>query len=123
MRRFRSKRRKPELNAQINVTNLVDVALTILIVFMVIAPLIEHSIRVQLPEAEQKRWKDAVQPVLSFLPFRAMCDVPFRLFAGDLALRELPAVLAHGLAWAAGLVLVGRWMLARAARRLVVQGG
>jgi biopolymer transport protein ExbD len=37
MRRFRSKRRKPELNAQINVTNLVDVALVILIVFMLIA--------------------------------------------------------------------------------------
>jgi ABC-2 type transport system permease protein len=66
---------------------------------------------------------EAVQPVLSFLPFRAMCDVPFRLFAGHLALRELPAVVAHGLLWAAGLVLVGRWMLARAARRLVIQGG
>ena len=54
MHRFRSRRRKPELNADINVTNLVDVALTILIVFMLIAPLIEHSIRVQLPKAEQK---------------------------------------------------------------------
>ena len=61
MRRFRSKRRKPELNAQINVTNLVDVALTILIVFMVIAPLIEHSIRVQLPEAEQKELSEPDQ--------------------------------------------------------------
>lgn len=55
MRRFRSKRRKPELNAQINVTNLVDVALVILIVFMLIAPLIEHSFRVELPKAEEKK--------------------------------------------------------------------
>ena len=54
MRRFSSRRRKPQLNAEINVTNLVDVALTILIVFMLIAPLIEHSIRVRLPKAEQK---------------------------------------------------------------------
>ncbi len=58
MRRFRSKRRKPELNAQINVTNLVDVTLVILIVFMLIAPLIEHSIPVNLPKAEEKKISD-----------------------------------------------------------------
>ena len=55
IRRLRKKRRKPELNAQINVTNLVDVSLTILIVFMLIAPLIEHSVRVSLPKATEKR--------------------------------------------------------------------
>jgi biopolymer transport protein ExbD len=55
MRRFRSRRRKPELNAQINVTNLVDVALTILVMFMMIAPLIEHSMRVALPKAQEKK--------------------------------------------------------------------
>ena len=58
MRRFRKRRRKPELNAQINVTNLVDVALTILIVFMLIAPLIEHSIPVNLPKADEKKISD-----------------------------------------------------------------
>jgi len=58
MRRFRSRRRKPELNAQINVTNLVDVALTILIVFMLIAPLIEHSLPVNLPKADEKKISD-----------------------------------------------------------------
>jgi len=55
MRRFRRQRRKPELNAQINVTNLVDVTLVILIVFMLIAPLIEHSFRVTLPKAHEKK--------------------------------------------------------------------
>lgn len=61
MHRFRSQRRKPELNAQINVTNLVDVALTILIMFMLIAPLIEHSFRVVLPKAEEKKITEPAQ--------------------------------------------------------------
>ncbi len=58
MHRFKKQRRKPELNAQINVTNLVDVALTILSVFMLIAPLIEHSIPVNLPKADEKKISD-----------------------------------------------------------------
>ena len=68
MRRFRTKRRKPELNATINVTNLVDVALTILIVFMLIAPLIEHSIRVVLPKAEEKELSEPAQVKLEIAP-------------------------------------------------------
>jgi biopolymer transport protein ExbD len=68
MRRFRDRRRKPELNATINVTNLVDVALTILIVFMLIAPLIEHSIRVQLPKAEQKEISEPDQIKVEIAP-------------------------------------------------------
>ncbi len=51
MRRFRSSREKPELNSHINVTNLVDVALTILIMYILVAPLITHGIRLNLPKA------------------------------------------------------------------------
>ena len=68
MRRFRSRRKKPELNADINVTNLVDVALTILIVFMLIAPLIEHSLRVQLPKAEEKEITERAQMTVEIAP-------------------------------------------------------
>jgi len=68
MRRFRAKRRKPELNAQINVTNLVDVALTILIVFMLIAPFIAHSIPVALPKAEEKAISKPTRITITLAP-------------------------------------------------------
>lgn len=55
MRRFRSIRDKPKLNSQINVTNLVDVALTVLIMFIVVAPLIENGVSVKLPEASSSK--------------------------------------------------------------------
>lgn len=66
---------------------------------------------------------DALQPVLNALPFRGLCDVPYRLFTGHIPVRELPYALAHQLGWVAGLVLLGRWLLGRATRRLVIQGG
>ena len=55
MRRFRSSREKPELNSHINVTNLVDVALTILIKYILVAPLITHGIRLNLRKAGPSR--------------------------------------------------------------------
>jgi biopolymer transport protein ExbD len=55
MRRFKSIRERPTLQSQINVTNLVDVALTILIVFILVAPLIENGIAVNLPESSSSK--------------------------------------------------------------------
>ena len=66
---------------------------------------------------------DALQPVLNVLPFRGLCDLPYRLFTGHIPLSELPYALGHQLAWVAALALLGRWLLGRAARRLVIQGG
>ena len=66
---------------------------------------------------------DSWQPVLNVLPFRGLGDVPYRLFSGDLPAEQAPALLAHQLAWTVGLMLLGSWLLSRAQRRLVVQGG
>lgn len=66
---------------------------------------------------------DWAQGVLSFLPFRGLVDVPFRLYAGHIAPEQVLAVLAHQLAWTVALVALGRGLLARGVRRLVVQGG
>ena len=66
---------------------------------------------------------DWMQPALNALPFRGLGDVPFRLFTGHMPVAELPAALAHQLAWAAALALIGWWMLSRATRKLVIQGG
>lgn len=61
--------------------------------------------------------------VLNVLPFRGLMDTPFRLYSGHIPPQALLPSLAHQLVWAAVLVLLGRWLLARSMRRMVVQGG
>jgi ABC-2 type transport system permease protein len=63
------------------------------------------------------------QGLLRFLPFRDMVDVPFRVYMGDIPPTQLGSILLHEMAWTVGLVLLGRGLLARGTRRLVVQGG
>lgn len=68
-------------------------------------------------------YPDWAQPVLNALPFRGLMDIPFRVYTGDLAVGQWLPLLGHQLAWTAALVIIGRWVLARGLRRLVVQGG
>ena len=49
---MRSKARDLELMADINVTSLVDVAFTLLIIFIITAPILQGGIEVEVPEAE-----------------------------------------------------------------------
>jgi len=44
------RRQTRELDYRINVTSLVDVSLTLLVVFMLVAPMMKHGIDVQLPK-------------------------------------------------------------------------
>ncbi len=66
---------------------------------------------------------DWAQNILSILPFRGLMDTPFRLYMGHIPPGGVLAVVGHQLAWTVALVLLGRRLLARGARRLVVQGG
>jgi ABC-2 type transport system permease protein len=66
---------------------------------------------------------DWIKPVVYSLPFAGMLDLPSRLFTGDLGIAFAPAILAHQLVWTVALVALGRALLARGIRRLVVQGG
>ena len=63
------------------------------------------------------------QPIVANLPFALMMDVPGRFYTGALPISALPLELLRGLAWLAILTIGGRWLLARAKRRLVIQGG
>lgn len=65
----------------------------------------------------------SLQPVLNFLPFRGLMDTPFRMYLGHIPPSQLPLILGHQLAWTAVLIALGRWMMARSVRHLVVQGG
>lgn len=66
---------------------------------------------------------DWLQPVIKLLPFRGLSDVPFRIYAGHIPPSEYWRELAQQLAWIIGLIILGRWILSRGMRRLVVQGG
>lgn len=66
---------------------------------------------------------DWFQPLAAVLPWRGLMDTPFRLYLGEPGVLEAFAMIAHQLVWTAVLVALGRGLLRRAARRLVVQGG
>lgn len=51
-RRRRSRRHELAVNSDINLTNLIDVALVLLIIFMMAAPIMAGGVDVQLPRAE-----------------------------------------------------------------------
>lgn len=66
---------------------------------------------------------DWAQDVLAWLPFAGVVDLPFRVYNGDIPASELAVVLAKQGAWTLALVVLGRWLMARGMRRIVVQGG
>jgi ABC-2 type transport system permease protein len=63
------------------------------------------------------------QPFVRALPFRALCDVPYRIYSGHLSSAEAASEIGLALAWTLALVIAGRALLVRGARRVVVQGG
>lgn len=66
---------------------------------------------------------ESMQKALQFQPFVGMMDAPFNLWVGKTPTSSIPAVLAHQLLWTAFFVLVGRFLLQRGIKRMVVQGG
>jgi len=63
------------------------------------------------------------QTVLMALPFSGPLDLPARLYTGVLAPADLLWVLGHQLGWTGVLAALGRWLLGRQMRRMVIQGG
>ena len=68
-------------------------------------------------------YPDWAQALFDFLPFRGLIDIPFRVYLGHIPPEGVIPALGHQLAWTLALVALGRWLLARGTRRLVVQGG
>lgn len=66
---------------------------------------------------------DWAQTIVNVLPFRGIADTPYRLYLGHIPPGDVVFHLAHQLAWTVALVVMGRWLLSRGVRRLVVQGG
>ncbi|MGB0907046.1 MAG: ExbD/TolR family protein [Maricaulaceae bacterium] len=59
----RRRNRRGGLNAEINVTPLVDVMLVLLIVFMVAAPLLSVGVAVELPKTDAKSLPSDTEPI------------------------------------------------------------
>ena len=66
---------------------------------------------------------DWMQGTFAVLPFRGLIDTPFRIYMGHMNGTAAVAALVQQFAWTIVFILVGRVILARSLRRLVVQGG
>ncbi len=66
---------------------------------------------------------DWMQPFLNIQPFRAILDIPIRLYTGVIADADAPYYLAFQLFWIAAFVWGGRHFMNKALRRIELQGG
>lgn len=66
---------------------------------------------------------EALQPALYLNPLASMVQAPIDVYLGKVAGFDLVKTLALQVVWAGALLLAGRWLLARALHKLVVQGG
>ena len=64
-----------------------------------------------------------LQSVVNLLPFRWTTDFPFRVYSGQIGTMEALQGIPIQLLWLAALALIGRGLLRRALRNVVVQGG
>ena len=65
-------------------------------------------------------WLEAVARAL---PFASMIQLPAEIYLGLGDPARIAYLLAQQLAWAVALFAVGRFVLAAATRRVVIQGG
>jgi ABC-2 type transport system permease protein len=66
---------------------------------------------------------DWSQPIMNFLPFRGIIDVPLRLYLSHLAPTAAPFLILVQLIWTVILIIFGRGLMRIGLRRVVVQGG
>jgi len=76
-RRHRGARRGVELRAEINVTSLVDVALTLLVIFIITAPILQGGVEVAIPRADVPPLRATEEPF--FVSFQSDGTI----FVGD----------------------------------------
>lgn len=74
----------------------------------------------QAPLAFYPAWLQAVAAVL---PFQAMIATPLNVYFGHATGPSLLSMLALQAAWAVALLLLGRYILARGYRKVVIHGG
>lgn len=66
---------------------------------------------------------DGLRQAAELLPFASMQNVPLRVYSGELSGQAAAWSVGLQIFWLAALVGLGLWMMNRALRRVVVQGG
>ncbi len=66
-RRYRSRKKKTRVLTDISMTPLIDTALTLLIIFMITAPMMQNAIRVTLPKGQAKEGNDIQQELIVYV--------------------------------------------------------
>ncbi|MVO98105.1 ABC transporter permease [Paenibacillus lutrae] len=64
-----------------------------------------------------------LQSIVNLLPFRYTADFPFRVYSGHILMQDAFVGIAIQAVWLAVLVVLGKYAMSRALRRVVVQGG
>lgn len=64
-----------------------------------------------------------LQKIVNFLPFRYVVDLPFRIYTGNIPIIQGVIQICIQIVWIVMLTLIARYFLARAVRRVEIQGG
>ena len=73
-----------------------------------------------LPVPLMPEW---LKRVVYILPFRYTCDLPFRIYAGNIGTKEAVISIFIQIVWITVLILTGKLWINKALKRVVVQGG
>lgn len=66
---------------------------------------------------------DWMQPFLNLQPFRAIIDIPIRIYTGMISINETSYYLLFQLGWFLFFLFLGKWAIQLAMKRIVIQGG
>lgn len=64
-----------------------------------------------------------LQKIVYFLPFRYASDLPFRLYAGNIDIREGLVSMIVQILWIMTIVTIGKLWMSRALKKVIIQGG
>lgn len=92
IRRFK-RRRKRSYNAtqEISLTPLIDTALTLLIIFMVAAPMVQNSIRITLPQGNAQEAGNAQQDLVVYVDANSKIFVNGKAVADESLIQSIQA--------------------------------
>jgi len=68
-------------------------------------------------------WPDFMQKFLLLQPFAGYLDIPLRLYLGTMLPKEAGPAVIMQITWALFFMMVGKALMARRLRRIIVQGG
>ncbi len=66
---------------------------------------------------------DTLKQIVYFLPFRYSSDLPFRIYAGNIGIKEAITSIFIQIFWIIFLLIIGKSWMKKALKRVVVQGG